>query len=432
MLGPTLRSPQNPPREAQTPGAGPFSIGQLIADTYEITRVLGAGGMGIVYEARDTVLQRRVAIKAALFASSAQSLRVEAQALAAIRSPAFVTVFQVGRHDGVEFMVMERLYGDTLESRIDEAKERDRELPLQEVLDLLIGIADALSTAHALGIAQRDLKPSNILVCGERVVLIDMGLFVPEVLVAPENEAAGSAEYMAPEVLLRTVQKGRGPLIDLYALGVIAYELLTNKTPFAAESRGSVLAKHVGAPVPDVAELRPEVPRALSALVTELLSKDPAGRPSSAEAVLWQLRDVRASGVRQSKSMRILAVDDEEHVGLSLKRSLESEFPQVHVEPTTNPMDAIEQSRHAAADVVLVDLNMPKHNGIEVCMSLLALPARLRPIVVGMSAQATSADIAVLRSLGVRHFVPKDADFVTVMSHVIRDVRSGGPPPSQR
>ena len=343
-----------------------------------------------------------------------------------------MTVFQVGRHDGVEFMVMERLYGDTLESRIDEAKERDRELPLQEVLDLLIGIADALSTAHALGIAQRDLKPSNILVCGERVVLIDMGLFVPEVLVAPENEAAGSAEYMAPEVLLRTVQKGRGPLIDLYALGVIAYELLTNKTPFAAESRGSVLAKHVGAPVPDVAELRPEVPRALSALVTELLSKDPAGRPSSAEAVLWQLRDVRASGVRQSKSMRILAVDDEEHVGLSLKRSLESEFPQVHVEPTTNPMDAIEQSRHAAADVVLVDLNMPKHNGIEVCMSLLALPARLRPIVVGMSAQATSADIAVLRSLGVRHFVPKDADFVTVMSHVIRDVRSGGPPPSQR
>lgn len=242
--------------------------------------------------------------------------------------------------------------------------------------------------------------------------LADHDRVIPEVLVAPENEAASSAEYMAPEVLLRSVEKGEGPLIDLYALGVLAFELLTNTTPFAGDSVGQTLARHVGAPIPDVRASRPDVPRELAGLLIELLAKDPKSRPASAEAVLWQLKDIRNQGVHRAKRMTVLAVDDEPHVGLALKRSLESSFPQVHVESATDPARAMSSATRPLADVVLVDLNMPEHNGIEVCMNLLSLPPARRPVVVAMSAQATTSDLAVLRAVGVRHF--------------------GGPPLSQR
>ncbi|MBS2018828.1 MAG: response regulator [Deltaproteobacteria bacterium] len=396
----------------------------MVAGNYEITRVLAVGGMGVVYEAHDRVLLRTVAIKAPLFAGFAQSVRAEAQALAMVHSPAFVTVHHVAVHEGVELIVMERLFGETVEARLDDLRSRGKRMPLHDVLDLLVAVADALSTAHGAGVAQRDLKPANIMVCGERIVLLDLGLFVPEVLVSEDNEAAGSAEYIAPEVLLHTVTKGGGPLIDLYALGVLAFELLTNETPYASENIGTTLARHVGAEIPDVRDLRPDVPVAVAALVKELLAKEPMARPASAEAVLWQLKDIRSHGLRRSKHMMVLAIDDEPHVGQALKRSLESSFPQIEVQSTTDPTSVIDEIR-TTADVVLVDLNMPEHNGVEVCMSLLSLPAAEQPVIVAMSSQATDEDVEVLRSIGIRHFVPKDHAFVVAMSQVIREVRNG-------
>jgi len=398
-----------------------------VGKTYEITRVLGVGGMGVVYEARDVNLLRTVAIKTPLFAAFAHSLRAEAQALAAIRHPSFVAVHHIGEEEGVEFLVMERLYGETLEARIDEACILGRKLPIQEVLDVLVAIADALSAAHAAGVAQRDVKPANVILCGERVVLVDLGLFVPEVLVRPDDTTAGSVEYVAPEVLLHDVKPGNGPLIDLYALGVLAYEMLTCETPFAAESLGLTLAGHVGAPIPDVAARRPDVPGELAALVTELLAKDPKARPPSAEAVLWQLKDIQSHGVRRSRRMSVLVVDDEPHVGRALRRSLESTFPQVHVETTTDPEKVMALPPTSQPDVVLVDLAMPGHNGVEVCMHLQSIPQAVRPVVVAMSAQARAGDVEALRALGVRHFVPKDDDFAAAMSEVIRELRSSLP-----
>lgn len=419
--------PASSPSSRNPRSVGPFRVGQRVGGTYEVTRVLGAGGMGVVYEARDLALLRTVAIKAPLFAAFAHSLRAEAQALAAIRHPSFVGVHHVGQEDGIDFMVMERLYGETLETRIDEARLCGHHIPVQEVLEVLVAIADALSAAHGAGVAQRDLKPANVILCGARVVLVDLGLVVPEVLVETDADAAGSVEYVAPEVLLHDVKPGKGHLVDLYAFGILAYEMLMNETPFAGESIGLMLASHVGAPIPDVAARRRDVPGDLAALVTELLAKDPRARPPSAEAVLWQLKDIQSHGVRRARRMTVLVVDDEPYVGRSLQRTLESTFPQVHVETTTDPALVMALTPATHADVVLVDLAMPEHNGVEVCMSLLAMPQAERPAVVAMSAQANAEDVAVLRALGVRHFVPKDDDFAVAMSEVIRELRSGLP-----
>lgn len=420
----TQPAPDGDP-ESGAHAPGPFHVGQVLSGTFEITGVIGVGGMNAVYDALDRTLQRRVAVKAPLFAAYAQALAREAQALAAIRSPSFVTVHHVGSEDGVDYVVMERLFGETLEERLDALRVAHKQMGLAEVLELLTKIAEALSAAHRLGIAHRDVKPANIILTPDRVVFVDLGLFVPEVLVSPDNDVAGSAQYMAPEVLLHDVAPGGGPLVDLYALGVIAYELLTNVTPFTGDSTERVLANHVCAPIPDVAQVRSDVPSGLAALVTELLAKRAAERPSSAESVLWQLREIQSRHLHPPRALNVMVIDDEAHVRTALKRSLESAFPTLHVETTGDARHAIAGRTPGATlpDVVLVDLHMPEDNGVEVCMNVLSLPAGSRPIVVAMSAQAVPADLQVLRQLGVRHFVPKDAQFLSSMSSIIGELR---------
>ncbi len=274
---------------ADEPEVGPFSTGQVLAGSYQIVCRLARGGMGVVYDARDLALERRVAIKAPLSAAFGPALRREALALASIHSSAFVTVFQLGREHDVEFMVMERIFGETLKARLDDLRTRGRCVGLAEALHVLVSITAALVSAHRAGVAHRDLKPANVILTPDRVVLVDLGLFVPEVLVGPDNEVSGSPEYVAPEVLRRDVARGEGPLVDLYALGVLAFELLTGSTPFVDARPALTLRKHLRSMPPNVCALREDVPRALGDLVEQLLAKDPKRRPVSAEAVLWEL-----------------------------------------------------------------------------------------------------------------------------------------------
>jgi serine/threonine protein kinase len=268
---------------------GPFAIGRLVAGTYEITGRLAAGGMGVVYDARDIFLSRRVALKVPISPRFAPALEGEALALASLRSSAFATVYQLGRDGDVVFMAMERIFGETLEAYIDETRAARRYIPIREALHILTSIASALVTAHAAGFAQRDVKPANVILAPSRIVLVDFGLSMPEVLVGPENEVNGSADYIAPEVLRRGVTRGGGVLVDLYALGVLAFELLIGHPPFVDPRLSQTLRMHLVSRAPDVCALRSDVPPALGALVGELLSKDPLRRPVSAEAVMYDL-----------------------------------------------------------------------------------------------------------------------------------------------
>lgn len=280
---------------------GPFEIGQIVAGTYRVQKVLGLGGMNVVYEAQDLTLARVVALKVPIFSVYAPALHREAQALAALRSDHFASIFTVAREGSVEMVVMERLYGETLEDQLDELRLAHHRMPLDEVLRILVAITSALATVHACGITHRDLKPANVILAGTRIVLVDLGLFVPEVLVSRENDVAGSIQYIAPEVLLQDVERGHGPQVDLYSLGIVAFELLTNVTPYTDESLERVMANHLCAPIPDVATHRPDVPAELAQLVSELLAKDPNARPEGAEPVLWRLRELESRLTRPSR-----------------------------------------------------------------------------------------------------------------------------------
>jgi serine/threonine-protein kinase len=270
----------------------PFTVGEVLSNTFEIRGILGSGGMGVVYEALDRGLNRQVAIKISLLAGAEFSLRHEGQALAAIRHPSLVAVYGLFEHRGIEYLVMERVRGVTLEEVLKQKIAKNETLPMAEALDLLIAIADGLAAIHASGIAHRDVKPANLMVApGGRIVFTDFGLFAPQF--EKVARVAGSPEYMAPEVIRSNVPAGRAHLVDLYAFGIVMFQVLVGWLPFVGNSAAEVLPRQLHDTAPDLDTVRNDVPKELVELERNLLAKDPDERPPEMEPVLWTLKASR-------------------------------------------------------------------------------------------------------------------------------------------
>jgi len=218
---------------------------------YQIEALLGAGGMGEVYRARDTRLNRTVAIKVlpkALARDPQFRARFEreAHAVAALAHPHICTLYDIGQHDGVDFLVMEYLEGETLSARLERAP-----LYLDAALALAVDVADALAAAHGSGIVHRDLKPGNILVTKSGAKLVDFGLAKPAAPVTTadvdptrdqhlteQGTILGTAQYMAPEQLEGKPSDARS---DIFSFGAVLYEMFTGKKAFEGGSRASVI-----------------------------------------------------------------------------------------------------------------------------------------------------------------------------------------------
>ena len=297
------------PAKSRSSGRAPFEVGQLLDDTYEIRAVLGTGGMGEVYEAHDRALNRRVAIKVVREHVSSDYLLREGRALAAIRHPGVVAVHTMGRSHGVPFLVLERVQGLSLDHLIDERRARGERFEIGEAVDLLVAIADALSVVHRAGLAHRDVKPANVMLApGGRVVLMDFGLVLPHADRAGHRSVAGSVDYMPPEALSGEVVEGAAHLVDVYGLGVLAFELLTGILPFDRQDAKD--PKRTARSAPRISGHRSDVPKALEALVGQLLASDPNERPQTAEAALWQLRTLRSRiGTGEVRPLSVLIVD---------------------------------------------------------------------------------------------------------------------------
>jgi serine/threonine-protein kinase len=314
-------SPATLPGAPEPSRIEPFAVGEVLSNTFELKGILGAGGMGVVYEALDRVLNRPVAIKISLIDGPDFSLRHEAQALAALRHPAMVTIHGLWEHRGIEYMVMERLRGLTLEEHLKQRKARNEPFTISEVLDLVILIADGLHAIHQSGIAHRDVKPGNLMMApGGRLVFTDFGLFAPQF--ERVARVAGSPEYMAPEAIRNAVEAGRAHLVDLYAFGIVAFQILVGWVPFGGNSAAEVLPRHLNDPPPDLAKLRGDTPPELVKLIRELLAKDPDERPQDIQDVVGELRGLREKLIkRDSGRHKIIHSDGTPPFGTKLPPS---------------------------------------------------------------------------------------------------------------
>jgi serine/threonine protein kinase len=400
-----------------------FAPGDVLDDTYEIRGVLGSGANGQVFDARDRRLNRRVAIKTAWPSPPAlgELLRKEAQALAAIRHPALVTVYAMGSYEGKDYFAMERVPGVTLEAHARRRRECGEPLTLVESLDVLIALAEGLAAVHRAGIAHRDVKPANVMLApGNRIVLMDLGLVVPEFEVR-RDDAKGTPNYMAPESLLGTIEAGAAHLVDTYALGVLAYWLVVGRLPYEGKTSLAVARHHVESPVPEVAGAPPK----LAALITEMLAKDPLARPQQLESVSFRLRAVRAALVAPSaaeSAFSVLVVDDDREIAKLVKMYVRSAAPKADVAVASSAAQALEMIRASAPNLMFLDLQMPEMNGIELYMVLRAERLAERCTIVAVSAAAQPADVELLYALGVARFIEKGAQFRVGVSAIAAEV----------
>lgn len=285
--------PTTPPKPRNAQDV--FAIGEVLSGNYRILRVLGSGGMGLVYEAYDQLLNRPVAVKASWPDADQVDLQREAQVMAAMRGHGLPAVHAMGVHRDTHYYVMERLYGATLADYLEQSQQKGG-LAIEEVVEILIGLAEVLGHIHGVGLIHCDLKPSNImLTAGNRVFLLDFGISRVENITSHSRVLGGSPRYIAPEVIKADVMVGQAPLVDIYALGIIAFEMLVGHPPFCNCPVLQLLSKHIHERPPRVSELRPDTPPRLSALVADMLAKEPLNRPFSAEAVLRTLRALAAA-----------------------------------------------------------------------------------------------------------------------------------------
>ena len=286
---------------------------------YEVLSAIAAGGMGEVYKARDTRLNRIVAIKVLpeQFANRAelrQRFEREARTIASLNHAHICTLYDVGQQDGTDYLVMEYLEGETLAERLKKGA-----LPLEQVLKYAIEIADALDKAHRKGITHRDLKPGNIMLTKSGAKLLDFGLAkfqregssaTPVSEQATEEEAitgegvlVGTLRYMVPEQIEGKAVDAR---TDIFAFGVVVYEMATGKRAFDGKSQASVMAKILEAEPAPMTTLQPMTPPALDRLVKRCLAKDPDERWQSARDICEQLRWISDAGSQAGVAAPVL------------------------------------------------------------------------------------------------------------------------------
>jgi len=287
---------------------------------YRIIRKLGAGGMGEVYLAQDTRLNRKVALKilAEEIASRQQRMQrfvQEAQSASALNHPNIITIYEIDQADAVHFIATEFIEGETLRERLKNVRMR-----LDEALEVAIQVASALSAAHAAGIVHRDIKPENIMLRSDGYVkVLDFGLakLTEEQNVAVDTEAQtrglvrtdpgtvmGTARYMSPEQVRGVDQDAR---TDIWSLGVVTYEMVAGGPPFTGETKSHVMVSIIEQEPPQLAAFARNAPVELQRIVRKALTKDRESRYQTARDLMIDLKNLRRELDLQSELERSVA-----------------------------------------------------------------------------------------------------------------------------
>ncbi|MBL9099381.1 MAG: serine/threonine protein kinase [Myxococcales bacterium] len=275
---------------AGTLATGSIRVGTKVAGRFIIERLLGAGGMGAVYLARDEQLGEQVALKviaglAVLDPQASERLRREASTARRISHPNVVRLHDVGEAHGLVFLSMEYVSGESLAARI----KRLGPLSPAQLLPIAQQLCEGLAAAHAAGIVHRDLKPANVLIdAQERVKLIDFGIARSDSAagMTATNMIVGTPEYMAPEQVMGGAIDTR---TDVYALGAVLYHAITGQPPFRGDTPIAVGLAQCHEPLTPPRQLRPDVPQEWDSVITRALEKTPAARFPSTQALLSAL-----------------------------------------------------------------------------------------------------------------------------------------------
>ncbi|WP_437288945.1 protein kinase domain-containing protein [Sorangium sp. So ce406] len=404
---------------------------RTIAQKYTPTREIGRGGMGVIWEAFDQLLQRPVALKVMTpeHVSSDTARRRferEAKAIARLRNEHIVQIHDYGIDDDCPYIVMELLEGEDLESRL----ARERQLSPSATLALLRQIAFGLQAANAAGIVHRDLKPANVFMArkepGECVKLLDFGVVwtffegSDQSLLGSSGRAIGTPAYMSPEQVRAVVPNH---LSDLWSLGVIAYRALTGRLPFAARGIGELLISICTDPFPPPSSLVPDLQPAFDGFFARALAKDPAQRFQSAREFVGAFAAVSEAG---SRPVKILVADDEPDVALMVKLHFRQKirdgvYEFVFAEHGEAALH--ELRRHPDIDVVLTDIKMPVMDGL----TLLGRVPEVNPFArtVMMSAFGDMGNIRCAMNQGAFDFLLKPihrADLEATLDKTIKHV----------
>ena len=269
-------------------------IGTLLLDRYELLEKIGEGGMGIVYKAKCTLLNRFVAVKILRAELSDDKdfisrFKREANSIASLSNPNIVNVYDIGSENNINFIVMEYINGKTLKQIIKD----DVRLSSLNTLDITLQIAKALQCAHKNNIIHRDIKPDNILITDDNIVkLTDFGIakVADSVTITNSNKIIGSVHYFSPE-------QAKGKLVDcrtdIYALGIVMYEMVTGLVPFNGETSISVAMMHIQEPVIPPKKVVTDIPENINVVILKALEKEPINRFQTAKELAEILNTIK-------------------------------------------------------------------------------------------------------------------------------------------
>jgi len=283
-------------------------IGKSLADRYKIEDLLGQGGMSAVYRATDSNLRRVVAVKMIHphLSSDPDFVRrfeEEATAVAQLRHPNIIQVYDYNHAADTYYMVLEFVPGETLQNQLKRINDADRRMPLPDVVNTAVNICDAIEYANGRGLIHRDIKPANIMLSVHgQAILMDFG--IAKIIGGQHHTATGAvigtALYMSPEQIKGQNLDQRS---DIYSLGVTLFEMVSGRPPFEADSAMTLMMMHVNDQVPDLHKLNPDLPGGLVAVINKALAKNPDDRYKTAGEMASALKDVQTQLSTRPKSV---------------------------------------------------------------------------------------------------------------------------------
>ena len=414
-----MRTPSGPHAAANAPAAGAVGWegpqpGSLIDGAYRVVGPLGQGGMGMVLLAVDERLQRDVAIKLIRPAhgtdrKARERFLIEARARARVRHENVVELFSFGDIAGSPYFVMEYIPGSNVANWLDDLILANQLPSVDEALGYLDQICRGLSAIHGSGAVHGDLKPSNVLLGpASRVAIADLGLsrlFDASGRIG-DHPMAGTPAYLAPEFSRTDLPPDLLHRSDIYALGVIAYEMLTGHPPYDIVTTQDMLTA-LGKPPPLPSRVRPELGSAFDTPLLSSLRVDPTQRTKSADVLRKQLLQARESLQQRDAGLRILVADDDQDFRELARETLAYGFPGAQIETVSDGEAALRAIDREPASLAVIDLDMPGLNGVELTAAL--RERHSLPIVV-CTASGGAPDWRLLSALGADGFLVKPID----------------------